>query len=665
MHVKDYVESSGDGTNRTLKDTSGELTLGPFTSDSLSYEDSDWYNESTNQPVTFHVNVSFDDGTSDHYTIKKNDTGLHTVEASGVEWTTPENLGFSTPGCLGSTDTSCPGLTSVNITNVGTEDDPTYTGVITTDTTTNNGTAMYGLQPGSKEWTKVDPGIDVVFHDAVVNPSDPERWVAVGEGGHTVASYDTGENWSRLPDTTSDIDVFRSIDHTHPDSPTVVGGTGIGARFAIDGYVREGFDATQDLVAPGEHNISQIERVKLSAPPTMHADPHEAPVDIQVWDENADGGSGAWTTIYQTGQDPEAVNLTGTTDQAKLRFKLATDSTGKLSPTVRGNLTLDIWDNTDPHAGPDSSIEFDLKEDSDDFDRPFEWLDYNEDHGTLRLQSTRNPWMYQLGNEDEGDWTTARNHTGSDAGARPADMALSENETTIWVVTEGIYEHGAGEEEPPVLHPDCDNAADDFADCLDNTLYAINASTGLPQDWWDPMHFQKPPQHLSVGDRGLSVVVGNETTESTVYWMEFTDPRQDQNTTFGDTTKRAKALVTVDAFSGFSGEDDPVVATEDTATGNGDLSAWPTPDMNDANGWSKMPAMTDEFDFRYQVPDDAIYGSRVVVTEVRWNLTDQYDAELVQSARLHDTFEVTPEGGQMPLVPTYTLEVVAWIEDWR
>ena len=652
LRVRDYVQDSGDGVNRTL-DGTGNLTIGPFTDGVTGYYGPDWYNNSVNLPLTFHVNLTFSDATEDTYTVHINKSGgINTAEASAANWTYPSQLpngqSFSTPSCFGRTTDGCPTIESINVTNVGTANAPSYVGVAAGHAAA-NGTALYQLAKGSASWSAKSMPISENLNDAAVAPQDPSRWVVGAADGRVLVSYDGGKQWQSLP---SDMTVTKAVDLTDPSLGHLVGGQGTGEYHTLNGYVSSGTVETVDLYDEANHGGMALEKVNISSLPTIAFDRGgDTPVEIEVWDENA----GSWGTVYEPGSGKQTYNFTAATTNVTLRFQLAAESLRKQSPLVRGDIQLQGHDDDNLTAASSVSFGFALT-DRSQFGSGLDQVNYDAGHGYMMLKTVQNPWLLQLGNEDEGDWSTVRNGT---VGARVADMQVDTN-GTIWVVTEGIYDHDAATDATTVQ----DAACGSDTDCFDNTLYAIDPSTGEVASWWDPMHFSQPPQELAVGDDSLSVVTGNENQESYVHWMEFDDPRKDNNVSFGFKEEAPLDLITSDAWpSHTQGQDDPIVSAKHSADGTGAIYGFRAPGLG--FNWEDMPALNDEFTITYDVPADALYGSRVVVTEVRWTTDDEHGTEIVQTGRLHDTFGVTPGGGEMPLVPTYTLEVVAWIEDWR
>jgi len=670
LQVRDYVDSSDDLANRTLNGT-GTLTVGRFMQTAVEgYWGPSDYEDSLNLPLTFEVNASFSDGSRDTYQVHINNSGgINTSEVSIANWTHPSDLpgdeAFTTPSCFGEAGSNCPDISSINVTNVGTPDDPEFAGVAAAENTT-NGAELYRLAKGTQTWTEVTTPMYDSFETATINPSVPDRWVAGGGEGQVLVSYDGGEDWEPVPSPSEHV---RDIDYTNPTVATLAGGSGTGELFALNGYAPVGIAETQDIYTPADHGGKSIEKIEMTDAPTTYANRNgETPTTIEVWDEHAED----WKTLYTASSGNTSHTFPAPTDQVKLRFKLEIEDLDKFSPMLVGDLTLDAWSDGGDRRGDrleedaDISLSFDLKDESK-FADGLDSFEYDADEGYLRLLSVRNPWMHKLGNPDDGDWVDARNGS---VGARVADMEVADN-GTIWVLTEGIYDEGEETDASPVQKTECSNDASDsnpgqaLADCLDNSLYAINATTGEREDWWDPVRFGKVPNELEVGNTGAAVSVGNATQDPQFYWIEFSDPTLDRTNTYdqGLDPMQTQEMVLADAFDDHSGQDDPMVALEHTLEKDGKLVAYASKPMDE--GWRGMPSLSNQFSFQYQVPDDALYGNRVVMTQVKWNMTDTFDTELVQSARLHDTFEVTPNGGEMPLVPTYTLEVVTWIEDWR
>ncbi len=66
----------------------------------------------------------------------------------------------------------------------------------------------------------------------------------------------------------------------------------------------------------------------------------------------------------------------------------------------------------------------------------------------------------------------------------------------------------------------------------------------------------------------------------------------------------------------------------------------------------------------HEVPTGSLYGARLAYAQATWETTDTNGDPVQQSARVHDTFEIASPTGPRSLSPTYSLDVIAWMDDW-
>ncbi len=79
---------------------------------------------------------------------------------------------------------------------------------------------------------------------------------------------------------------------------------------------------------------------------------------------------------------------------------------------------------------------------------------------------------------------------------------------------------------------------------------------------------------------------------------------------------------------------------------------------------SQTPPNVVPSEIEHSVAQNALLGGHVVVSEIAWEITDTAGNTIEQTARLHDTYEVTASESATSLSPTYNVEVLAWMEDW-
>ena len=89
------------------------------------------------------------------------------------------------------------------------------------------------------------------------------------------------------------------------------------------------------------------------------------------------------------------------------------------------------------------------------------------------------------------------------------------------------------------------------------------------------------------------------------------------------------------------------------------------PARNQSKGVSAgVPQPSDGvIDFTWTVPDDAMYGPYVVVTETTFGLLDGQGNLLFETARVVNLFDVVPDGGQAETA-LYWVLLEAWMPDW-
>lgn len=678
LYADSYTQAVGDNSDRFV-DGDAAITLGPFknsTEPDIGYYGPSAYDEK--RPMNFTANISFDDGTYDHYKVwLKDDGSVEAWDDTPVTWKYPDNDGYTVPDtCFGTASTSCSDYNSVNASDLH----PEGTAVaIVGDPDASEGVnqpPLVRLGPGEttfeKQWVN---GLNRTLNDIAVNVGDPDRWVAVGDGPLAARSYDAGQTWTVLPTPAifgegQHTDLL-AVDATHPEVPMTVGGRGSNAeavQWWMGGYHENGSIITQDLHT-GSDDIQRVDFDDSNL--DIDVDQGWSFADISIWNATSqewdlvyDSDAGSWVyTETRSGTEYPHYNFTGSgTDVVKLRYDLSTHpGFVPQSPMVSGELVMDA--NTDGREpANDVSLTFDVGDTAKIPEGSLKDVDHNAEHDYLRLQPAANPWVHKLGNYEANDWS---DESGPTRGAFPRTMDLSPDGETLFVGTGKIYE--------------ARDAPNGTSLGEDNSLYALDVDTGERIDGWTTKAFDNPLQEVKVGEDKIWAVTANQSVTDLGEELEFgslEDPElylidratgSPEDSYQWDTAANNISTLDMAIFDGFRPnaphEDLAMVLKEDAEVDDGKVEA-----RNASNfeiEWRDNPSITGKFLVTYDVPRNSLYGTHIVVTQVEWTITDAWGNDIIQTARLHDTFTVTPESKEVSLTPTYNVEVVAWMEDWQ
>ncbi len=682
LHADSYTEDIvGDADVADLEDAT-RLMIGPFHSTTLilsegTYYDGPDYEDEGFLPMEFSVRITYEDGSRNLFEVTVHEDRSATVEdQTPVVWETPGDVGYEVPNtCFGDATAGCADYTSINATH-GHPDGPT---VALAGTPLVNGAATQApltrLAPGSSTFERIwDERINQTLLDVAISPQDPDNWIVVGDGPLVAQSQDAGKNWTVLPtliqhgEGEGDGQPLRAVDHTDPRVPMLVGGQGSGLQWFAGGHHEHGEIETQDLWTQPD----PVDRVNFTDTKLLisQSSGGHTPVEIQIQDPASPQSEDGWVTVFDpadgwvndtrenagplgglvddtmTGWGPH-YNYSQPTDEIKLRFDLsATPGFTPTSAQLRGQLEI----NGTPE-GTDDEIQLvlDLNETSGFDEASKVNLEHDTDNGLLRMQSVQNPWVWRLGNYQEGPWTA---HDHPENGAEPTSMGLTPDGHNVFVGTGPIHTGFEGPTTEPIAY--------------DNTLYKINVTTGLPDPAWDNIRFDDPIHHVEVGTEHVYVATApwsDLLQDATVHRITHDGTQTGTVDADGDLDK-LRLVAYQAAF-----EDQPASASDDLAMivvpqnlDDGRVIAYEAPSMKEA--WWDNPSVEGRFEVTYPVPRNALYGAYVVVTEIDWTITDTYGNELVQTSRIHNSFDVTPPTKEISLSPTYNLEVVAWMEDW-
>lgn len=678
LFVKQYVNNVAghNDSDRTI-DGAETLVAGPFRTtlkpnalDPDAYFDQSWYvNEndslySDNRPMNFTINVTYEDGSIDYYRVNLLDDGTETWnEIDAIGWRPPSELGFKAPQrCFGMPEKDCTTFHGLNFT----QHPNGLTGALVGEPQKNTSStapqaAITRLAPGSNTWTRMwDLQVNQTFRDVAINVHDPDHWVVVGDDARVVKSFDTGKNWTDLitPAITGTGvgETLHAVDYTNTHSATIVGGDSPAQLWTLDGYREYGRTRTVNLTREAGSSSGDLEEIAVDPSKMIisSANAGQNDVIIEVWDEN----KSTWVALHEASSGWDNVDKNDTTSsynfsapQQNLRFQITLrtgEAFSRFSSQVRGQLSVDAQ--TDDDNATDVSYHLDVN-DTSQFES-LDQLNHSAEHGFLRLPGAKNPWVVKTGNWEAGDWSETASNT---TAPRITDMAVSPDGHTAYVTTNGIHD----------VHTGAQAKASDGKDAYDNSLYRINVSTGQRVKGWGPIHFSEPIWRVEVAQDTLYVVTRwkNATNDPwTIHRVARSDGAKLTNILVASSQDLMDVAI-ADAFPAVTNSDeDLVLALDSTATKNGRVQAYAAPDLD--LGWSSTPSLKGIFDFVYEVPRSALYGSHVVVSEIRWKVTDEHGQDLVQSAKIHNSFAVTPPTKRIPLSPTYNLEVVAWMEDW-
>ncbi len=688
LYVDSYTQDVGQDSDR-LVDGDATLTAGPFkkTLDPSSgyYGPSDY---DSMRPLNFTVNVTVEDGNSDHYTVwLKEDGSVEAWDDTPLNWQTPSGAGYGAPdACFGHAANNCSAYNGINASSA--HADGVSVAIVGAPNTTEGQrlSPLVRLGPGEDTFERLWPEpLNETLYDVAVTLDDPDRWVAVGAGPLAARSYDAGENWTVLPTPAlwgegvgADL---KAVDASHPHVPMTVGGgsNSDGVRWWMGGYHENGSAITTDL-HDGSEKVKRIDFDDSD----LDLDFKESWsfADIEIWNQTAakwdlvyDSSESEWVHTYKEGSADEHAlgwetntrphyNFSGEgSDVVKLRFSLST-SAGFVPQSSMITGHLDMAGNTQDRKAisDDVNVSIDLKDTGDFTVGSLRDIDHNGQHGYLRLESVANPWVHKLGNYEKGDWGTLEKPT---SGAFPTSMDLSPDGETLFVGTGGIYEGQTA--------PDGTELGDD------DSLYAIDIDTGKRVEGFGVYAFQHPVLQVEAGEEKIWVVVGEQDAvlengqinRSGIEDLEVhlidrsTGIIEDSKSYQGfDEPISTLGMAIFDGFRPDAPHDDlALVLKEDSDADDGFVEA-----RNSSNfeiEWKQNPSVTGDFLVTYDVPRDSLYGTHVVVTKVEWTITDDFGNDFVQTTRLHDTFTVTPPSKRIPLTPTYNLEVVAWMEDWQ
>lgn len=635
--------------------------LGPFkdsTNPPLGYF-SEGANPALPQPVSFFVTITYQDGTQDLYILGLG-TGRNSFEATSGNWAPVTEPGVT---CMGAPDPACTRYLGVDVGR-----DP-----ITGDLL---GAIAGRAQPSpfqssivfydnvDARWEMRASPVATTLRDVAFNVDDPARWLAVGNNDRVLASYDRGETWTDLPKiydaSSGGAAQLNAVEFTHPEVGYVMGGTGSGLWWTVDGYTEYGQLVTSDLWTGGTINSLGLDWGELLV---SQVGGGAGTVAIDVRDPD-----GSWLALHRaeagwvkpgTGLPARTTNVTfsSATDEVVLRFTLHTPAHGfsRFSPQVRGEFDLAGWtdtdvDWTDLDEGPFTTNLTALPVASGG-----DTLDLVTTPGVLRLKAVHNPWVYKLPSDRFGKFASDRH------GARTGDMDLSPDGTRLYVGTEGLYEMGAAFTEAPVG--------------WDNTLYAVDPATGTPVSGWTKLRFPEtgtaqPIQFVQAYDDGLWVVTQNITAgvggpgyEPLLHQVIFDDPNPPSIMTYYALDPTAEVVDLEIGFFTGGPRPDAVLGIK-LPSGEGSVEMVLTDAV--AGFWTAHPSIHGLFAFEFKVPLSAMYGAYLIETEVEWDITGDFlgGGSLLQTARLYNAFTVTPPNERIPASPTYNLEVVAWMEDW-
>jgi len=687
LYVDDYTDNEADASSSTL-DGSLTFKIGPFkrtlnpvTAD--EHFDGSAYGPDTADDVTlplnFTVHADYGDGTTDQYRVwlKEDGTADAWKKTPAEDWEHPGQLGYDVPDdCLGPADEQCNTYKSVNATGPSDDDYVALAGVsqanktISEDknssspTTLTKDQAPFVLSGGDDSFEKVwDPWINQTLEDVAVSPDDRDRWVVVGDGPLVARSDDRGDTWTVLPTLALDGEgaqgTLTTVDHTNPSAAYLFGGGSSDVnslQWVAGGHREFGRASTVDLWSSG----TALSDLRLNATDLTFGEYSDVTwVEIQVWDPDADGGDGNWTLLYD-GSDATATsspwkqgNTTSfefaeESDELTLRFQLQTQpGFSVFSPQLRGSLDIEV-NRTD---GVNETVTMDLGDQSDLEGGSLEDVDHDADNGVLRLEPVTNPWVKKLGNHDGGDWSSEESVTN---GAYPHDAAISPDGDTLFVGTGAIKEGVTG----------TDTGGND------DSLYAINTTSGRAEDGFEIVDFDEPVRHVEATEDAVFVA-----TASTNDDREDSPTIHRVNRSTGDTEGKGTVesnleelqLEPMATWGDPPGEEADlgiraVGWNSDADEPEGVVYGFRSPDLDQM--WIENPSVEGDFQVTYDIPSNAFYGAHLVETTIQWEIEDDYGNDIVQTARLLDTFEVGPDGEDPPAVPTYNLEVVAWMEDW-
>lgn len=616
--------------------------------------------------TNFTVNVTFDDGSQDVYLVDLHDDGTWDVEElASAGWTMPSQVGYQVPDtCFGQPESQCTTYYGLNFTQTTEGTTGAIVGVPQGNWSSSHGQApIVRLGPGSSTFEPLwNVSVNQTFRDVGINPANGSRWLVAGDGGRVIASWDTGQSWIDLQAPQDLSDNAMAVDYTHPEVAEIVGenqaNDGHAFKWTLGGYREYGRTETVDLPRTASSETGPLEKVAIN---TSYIDVSDLVyginnVKIEIWD----GGYEGWSTVYvPSGSDVGWKNhssdtelstyeYSAPTEEVKLRFTLFTSkAASRWSSQVHGNMT--VLGYTDASSDSNATIMFDLADASKFQD--LGQLNHSAEHGYLRLPSVDIPWVLKLGNTEAGPWNDTKSRF---TAPRIHDADVSPDGEVAFVGTGGIYDYTT---DTQVSH--------NGSPAYDNSLYRVKVAGGTI-DWsWGPVRFDEPIHEVRVGDEAVYVFTREDTATSAigkVTRISLSDPTVTHNTSILS-TRSLKSMEIVDAFPDNNNVgDDIVLSLKDENTNDGLLQAHQAPTVT--LGWVSRPSLKGSFDFDYDIPRSAMFGTNVVVTEITWNVTDEYGQDILQTARVHNSFAITPPNGRMPLSPSYNLEVVAWMEDW-
>lgn len=648
--IQPYTENVSENEDARILDGTETLKVGPFRTDLQPDElDPDAYftldEYDSFFPMTFTVDITYDDGSWNRFIVESSSGGhVEILDYTPRHWILPEAAGYETPSCFGEPDISCSANTGLDI-----HSDQAGDWIAVTTSGGNEDQApIVRLTPGQDVFEPVfDPRLnEKPLNDVSIDPEDPQHWLTVGDGLLQARSQDGGANWTILPPAlghTPDAELeapLRAVD-SNPNVPIAVGGDAYDLRWWHGGHAEEGHLET-NAVWEGQDG-EQAESVTFY-PDNLHiSDRAGATLTVSIYDPSQPEGD-EWVPIYER---PEGWVHTYTfdepQDEMRLRFDLATDDAwSALSPQVRGALWLQVslYDSAETETVPLNL------EDANQLRLDESESLHHGSPGYLRLEPIQNPWVWKLGNYHFGDWAEFDDAT---HGAEPTAMELSQDGEHLYVGTGPIHA-GIG----------TDTVA------YDNSLYKINVTTGLPEDAWSPpLYFHEPILDITLGEDVLYVVTGplDSLKKRTIHAYSHDGAPLDGTVSFDGEVEHLELAAYRAGFEGSEDAHEDLAAISKTAgAGDGFVIAYKAPSLEEA--WWENPSLEGIFEVTYDVPRGALYGAHIVVTELSWNVTDSKGNELLQTARIHNSFDVTPLGREITMSPTYNLEVVAWYPDW-
>ncbi len=575
-------------------------------------------------------------------------------ESPGGMWAAASRTGYTTPECFGPPDENCVTINSINFT-------INKTSGKAVGVTAGENQEANGATGAKKQWSlyKLDETTtwapvrnlypDVTLYDAAIGTHDVDRWAAVGNGSRAFMSFNKGQNWTEMPP----IDVknrqtsnLYNVDLTHPKVGYTVGG-GIpgtlgGSFVTLGGYSESGQLVANDIYTDETGQIKEV-FPDTSGLEVFVDGGDNAKVEVQVQDPD-----GTWKTILDSVNGAKAsVALSSPTDVLPLRMNLSVDSPwNRYSPQAVGTLELLFRNNTGKQL-PSATIDL---SDPSHWDSGTSTVEIDTDRSMIRLVPAQVPWLTKLGN-----------YTAADRGARPADIDLSPDGWTAWVGTEGVYEIGGAYQSVPVAS--------------DNRLYGFNLSDGSPLDGFEihgdvqegftGSRFNASVQFVRAHENGVYVITGGTTSVTRMFNVSL-QAHDYGEVYFVQALQPGDTLLDVELghITGAKPADDLVLAIYNTITGAGTLDVREGPLLTSLWGGAKSPAVKGFFQFPYTVERNSMFGAYVIQTEFEWTMTTEDDRSITQSARIHNAFTVTPPNRKVALSPTYTLDVVAWMEDW-